>query len=41
MFDPMTYYKKAVFLSYVKYTNEKIRKLVNVICTNEPNSIVM
>ena len=41
MFDPMTYYNKAAFLSYLKYTNEKIRKLVNVICVNDPNSIVM
>ena len=41
MFDPLTYYNKPAFLSYLKYTNEKIKKLVNTICVNDPGSIVI
>jgi hypothetical protein len=41
MFDPLTYYNKPAFLSYLKYTNKKITDLVEVICKNDTGAIVI
>ena len=41
IFDPQTYYNKPVILSYIKYTNTKIKKLVEVICKKDTGAIVI
>jgi len=40
-FDPQTYYNKPVVLSYIKYTNTKIKSLTDVICSTDSNAIVI
>jgi hypothetical protein len=41
MFDPLTYYDKTAFLSYLKYTNKKIEEMTDVICKRDSNAIVI
>lgn len=41
IFDPQTYYNKPIILSYIKYTNTKIKNLVEAVCKRDTNSIVV
>ncbi len=41
IFDPQTYYNKPVILSYIKYTNNKIKNFVNVLYNRDPTAIVI
>jgi hypothetical protein len=41
IFNAKTFFNKQKFLAYLKYTNKKIEDLVDVICKNDSNSIVI
>ena len=41
IFNEELYEQRPFFLSYLKYANTKIKNLVQVICNNDPNAIVI
>jgi hypothetical protein len=41
IFDPQTYYNKPFILSYIKYTNNKIKNLVDTIVKKDSTAVVI
>lgn len=41
IFDNRSYASKQVFLSYLKFANRKIEGMVEVLCANDPGSIII